>query len=89
MHYIIANPKAGLCLSSKILCLHVSMRIECNSSAGVQMIRVGLLSEKADIKYNPSLITPDELVSSIKSLGYGASVINIFNVNDGKLELMV
>ena len=53
------------------------------------MIGVGLLAEKADIKYNPSLTTPEDLVNSIKSLGFGASVIDTINVNDGKIELMV
>ena len=53
------------------------------------MIRVGLLAEKADIKYNPSLTTPEDLVSSIKSLGFGASVIETTDPNDGKIELMV
>lgn len=58
-------------------------------SAGVHTIRVGLLAEKADIRYDPSLITPEELVGSIKSLGFGASVIDTIDVNDGKVELMV
>ena len=59
------------------------------SSAGVQMIRVGLLAEKADIKYNPSVTTPEDLVSSIKSLGFGASLVDTVNISDGKIELMV
>jgi len=57
--------------------------------AGVQMIRVGLLAEKADIKYDPSLTTPEDLVNSIKSLGFGATIINAISINDGKIELMV
>ena len=53
------------------------------------MVRVALLAEKADIKYNPSLTIPEDLVSSIKSLGYGASIIETTDPNDGKIELMV
>ena len=50
---------------------------------------MGLLAEKADIKYNPSLTRPEDLVQSIKSLGFGATVIDTINVSDGKVELMV
>lgn len=53
------------------------------------MITVALLAEKADIKYNPLLTTPQDLVNSIKDLGFGASVLDNVNVNDGKIELMV
>jgi len=58
-------------------------------SAGVQMIRVGLLAEKADIKYDPSLTTSKDLVSSIKSLGFGATLVDTVNISEGKIELMV
>ena len=50
---------------------------------------MGLLAEKADIKYNPLLTTPQDLVNSIKSLGFGASLIDTNDINDGKIELMV
>jgi len=50
---------------------------------------VGLLAEKADIKYNPSLTTPEDLVNSIKSLGFGASLIDTISINEGKIELVV
>ena len=63
--------------------------IESSYSAGVEMIAVGLLAEKADIKYNPLLTTPEELVNSIKSLGFGASLIDTIDINDGKIELLV
>ena len=53
------------------------------------MIRVGLLAEKADIRYNPLLTTPEDLVNSIKSLGFGASLIDTSDINDGKVELVV
>jgi len=61
----------------------------CDLSAGVQMIRVGLLAEKADIRYNPSVVSPDELVEFIKSLGFGAVLVETGNTNDGKIELSV
>ena len=53
------------------------------------MVRVGLLAEKADIKYNPLVTTPEDLVSSIKSLGFGASLIDTCDINDGKIKLLV
>ena len=53
------------------------------------MIRVGLLAEKAEVKYNPSKTTPEDLVSSIKSLGFGASLVDTASISEGKIELMV
>ena len=60
-----------------------------NYSAGVEVIRVGLLAEKGDIKYNPLLTTPEDLVNSIKNLGFEASLIDTSDINDGRVELMV
>ena len=59
------------------------------SSAGVHMIRVGLLAEKAEVKYNPSITNPEDLVSSIKNLGFGASLVDTVKTSEGKIELMV
>ena len=53
------------------------------------MVRVRLLAEKADIKYNPLVTTPEDLVSSIKSLGFGASLIDTCDISDGKIKLLV
>ena len=53
------------------------------------MIRVGLLAEKANIKYDPSQTTPEDLASAIESLGYRASVVDTINIQDGKIEFMV
>ena len=50
---------------------------------------MGLLAEKADIKYDPSLTTPEDVVNSIQSLGFGASILNTTDFNDGRIELMV
>ena len=61
----------------------------CGSVAGVQMIRVGLLAEKADIRYNASVVSPDQLVDSVKSLGFGAVLVETVNTNEGKIELSV
>ena len=53
------------------------------------MIRVGLLAEKADIRYNPLVVTPDQLVESVKSLGFGAVIVETVSTNEGKIELSV
>ena len=71
------------------MCMCVQNFIGRGCSAGVQMIRVGLLAEKAEVKYNPSVLTPEDLVSSIKSLGFGASLVDTVNTTEGKIELMV
>jgi len=53
------------------------------------LIRVGLLAEKADIRYDPTVVTPDQLVESVKSLGFGAVLVETVNTNEGKIELSV
>lgn len=60
-----------------------------SSKDGVHMIRVGLLAEKAEVKYNPSITNPEDLVRSIKNLGFGASLVDTVNISEGKIELMV
>lgn len=59
---------------------------------GVKMIRVALLTEKAEIEYDQLLTNPQDLENSIKSLGFGASVVENSSgeiESSGKVELMV
>ncbi|HYK73453.1 MAG TPA: heavy metal translocating P-type ATPase, partial [Pseudoneobacillus sp.] len=57
-------------------CAACSSRIEkgLNKMEGILHANVNLALEKASIEYNPSLITPKEMLQKVEKLGYGASV---------------
>ena len=50
------------------------------------MIRVALLTGKAEIEYDQSRTNPQDLENSIKALGFGASVVEN---SSGEIELTV
>ena len=51
---------------------------------------MALLSEKADVLYNPEVTDPDRIVSDIKGLGFSAQVISSDDsYQPGKLSLTV
>ena len=45
-------------------------------AAGVLEVRVALVAEKAKIKFEPSVISPEEIVAQINSLGYTGSLLD-------------
>jgi P-type Cu+ transporter len=65
-------------------CAACSTRIEkgLNKMEGVLMANVNLALEKATVEYNPSLLTPKEMIQKVDKLGYGASVKNDENAQD-------
>lgn len=62
-------------------CAACSARIEkgLNKMEGILNANVNLALEKASIEFNPSIITPKEMVQKVEKLGYGASVKNDTN----------
>ncbi len=57
---------------------------------GVHSIVVALLSEKADIQYDPEQTNPDKLVGHISNLGFEASLIaDQDGHQQGKINLIV
>ena len=57
---------------------------------GVHSVVVALLSEKAEIQYNPEQTDPDKLVREISSLGFGANLIADHDgYQQGKIDLIV
>lgn len=51
---------------------------------------VALLSEKAEVQFDPDRNNPDSIVQEIKGLGFGAEVIESSDgVEDGKVDLLV
>ena len=51
---------------------------------------MALLAEKADIQYDSELTDPDQLVSEIQGLGFGATLLSDSEgYQQGKLDLIV
>jgi P-type Cu+ transporter len=65
-------------------CAACSTRIEkgLNKMDGVLMANVNLALEKATVEYNPSLLSPKDMVQKVDKLGYGASVKNDENAQE-------
>ncbi len=55
---------------------------------GIRKIVVALIAGKADVKFDPSLILPDQIAKKIQDLGYEAEVVHGYSAG-GQLELLV
>ncbi len=64
--------------------------IQTSSIAGVHSVVVALLSEKAEIQYDPEQTDPEKLVKNVSSLGFGANLIaDQDGYQQGKINLIV
>ena len=52
-------------------------------------ILVALLAAKADVKYDPDKITPQEIAASITELGFNSTVIDELESGIAQVELKV
>ncbi|XP_064383927.1 copper-transporting ATPase 1-like isoform X2 [Halichondria panicea] len=63
---------------------------EMGKKPGVHSVVVALLSEKAEIQYNPEQTDPEKLVRDISSLGFGANLIaDQYGYQQGKINLII
>ncbi|XP_077055611.1 copper-transporting ATPase 2 [Siphateles boraxobius] len=56
---------------------------------GIKSVLVALMGGKAEVKYDPGLLDPAQIVQLISRLGFGASVMEENTVQDGVLDLSV
>ncbi|MHC0038461.1 heavy metal translocating P-type ATPase [Pseudoneobacillus sp. C159] len=65
-------------------CAACSARIEkgLNKMEGIMNTNVNLALEKATIEYNPSILTPKDMIQKVEKLGYGATVKSDANEQD-------
>uniref|UniRef100_A0A673GPA9 Copper-transporting ATPase 2 n=1 Tax=Sinocyclocheilus rhinocerous TaxID=307959 RepID=A0A673GPA9_9TELE len=56
---------------------------------GIKSVFVALMAGKAEVKYDPGLLDPAQIVQLISRLGFGASVMEENTVQDGVLDLSV
>ncbi|XP_036105652.1 copper-transporting ATPase 2 isoform X2 [Molossus molossus] len=57
--------------------------------AGILSVLVALMAGKAEVKYNPEVIQPLEIVQFIQDLGFGAAVMEDYKGSDGDIELVI
>ena len=81
-HFVFLEPPKTLILN-RIVCVCSSGREE-----GVISVLVGLMAGKADVRYRPDMVTPEQIVAFIEDLGFGA-VLQENRNNNGSVELNV
>ncbi|XP_028392440.1 copper-transporting ATPase 2-like isoform X2 [Dendronephthya gigantea] len=55
---------------------------------GIQSVLVGLLAQKAEVKYDPTLIKPEQIVAEVVEIGYEAEVIG-YDDETVTLEILI
>ncbi|KAG9471252.1 hypothetical protein GDO78_015368 [Eleutherodactylus coqui] len=56
---------------------------------GIHSVLVALMAGKAEVRYNPMILQPSDIVELIQELGFQASVLEDYDEGDGVLELVV
>ncbi|XP_030836457.1 copper-transporting ATPase 2-like [Strongylocentrotus purpuratus] len=58
---------------------------------GIKSIRISLMAQKAEVKYNANELTPSKIANLIDDLGFGAEVIDadVANAKEGVIELHI
>lgn len=57
--------------------------------AGIKSALVGLMAQRAEVKYDKNLITPDEIVIQVKSLGFGCSIMEQGGQGESSVDIIV
>ncbi|CAN8006468.1 unnamed protein product, partial [Ixodes hexagonus] len=56
---------------------------------GVKFALVALLPQKVEVKYNPALVQPAQLVEIINGIGFNASIIDDYRTVHGEAEFLI
>lgn len=56
---------------------------------GVVSVLVGLLAQKAEVKYDAGQVTSDEIASHIEKMGYDCKVVDCSDEGNSELELLI
>ena len=55
---------------------------------GIQSVLVGLLAQKAEVKYDPTQISPEQIAAEVRDVGFDAEVIGREDEN-AEMDLLV
>lgn len=74
---------------SGMTCASCSSRVEkvLNKMDGIEGATVNLATEKANIKYDKSKISSEDIINKIEKAGYGAEKLNDKNAQEGKFKV--
>ena len=56
---------------------------------GIKSVLVGLLAQKAEVKFDKNKITPDEIVCHVKSLGFGCDLMDKVGQGQSTVDIIV
>ncbi len=56
---------------------------------GINSVLVGLLAQKAEVKFDKKRITADEIICHVKGLGYGCDLMDQAGQGQGTVDLIV
>lgn len=56
---------------------------------GINSVLVGLLAQKAEVKYDKKRITADEIICHVRALGYGCDLMDQSGQGQGTVDLIV
>ena len=60
-----------------------------SSAAGVRSVLVGLLAQKAEVKFNKSAITSEEIISHIIGMGFGCNLMDKVGQGEATVGIIV
>jgi Cu+-exporting ATPase len=56
---------------------------------GVKTVLVSLMAQKAEIKYDPAYIMPEQIAHKVTEMGFASSVMESETAGQGTVELQV
>ena len=60
-----------------------------SSAAGVRSVLVGLLAQKAEVKFNKNAITSEEIISHIIGMGFGCNLMDKVGQGEATVGIIV
>ncbi|GAB1602862.1 copper-transporting ATPase 1-like isoform X1 [Argonauta hians] len=56
---------------------------------GIKNVLVALMSQKAEVKYDPAYILPSQIANKISALGFGATLLESENLGKSTVEIII